>query len=441
MDGTLAFWTDKLIGHPKTIECPSMQLIGRDHEGTFVTGPGKIVIESDSDIRFYLYGQADDYMATMKKIRRSREYEYDALEQFRLLATDYDGVEWQGGYVAVDFFQSFDHGLPLTGMLDALTTHDNGDLVNRKSSVELLLVPNLRLPLPHNLVSSKQLGERVLSKTFLPGQYSIDILGTQVTFSSQPDHDALYIYAETSENLGHPYLENWLTEPLRILLGGPVYPSLGARNFGDGRSYIWRRRSPRGNFPSNTGLAAGTSHPLSTPATFWNAYKVILKYLAINKKFETDEITSLYSEVSGANMGSRWVFSMTLANTIEALSKKAMTDKDKASEFAASDVAAMKKHLKNFEGDAAVRQRMLSNLGNLRSKSILTYLRGLEANGKVEAGRVETWRSLRNSVLHGELVEPWPSSEGDQRLKDLLELVHCLTWVVLEQSLSTAINA
>ncbi|WP_314374481.1 hypothetical protein [Sphingomonas paucimobilis] len=47
--------------------------------------------------------------------------------------------------------------------------------------------------------------------------------------------------------------------------------------------------------------------------------------------------------------------------------------------------------------------------------------------GTLEAAHVQTWYEIRNSVMHGNLVEPWSSEEGDARLHQMLDLLHALT--------------
>jgi hypothetical protein len=54
-------------------------------------------------------------------------------------------------------------------------------------------------------------------------------------------------------------------------------------------------------------------------------------------------------------------------------------------------------------------------------------MRGLGSAGTVKANHVQTWYDIRNSVMHGNLVEPWSTEEGDRPLQQMLTLVHDLT--------------
>jgi hypothetical protein len=63
----------------------------------------------------------------------------------------------------------------------------------------------------------------------------------------------------------------------------------------------------------------------------------------------------------------------------------------------------------------------------VKKRSVLAFLRTLAKDAKVDSAQVETWRKLRNSVMHGELVEPWSTEEGNRHTRELIILVHELT--------------
>src|SRR5690606_22044766 len=122
-------------------------------------------------------------------------------------------------------------------------------------------------------------------------------------------------------NFPHPHLENWLSEPLNLLLGEIVSPSLHARNFGDGRAFI--RFSPSSWGPATT-LTANIlrEDPLGADERFWNLYRDILTVVATaqdskgHRNFEAHPLTRYYWEIVQARRGSNWVLCMTLASTV-----------------------------------------------------------------------------------------------------------------------------
>lgn len=144
-------------------------------------------------------------------------------------------------------------------------------------------------------------------------------------------------------------------------------------------------------------------------------------------EFQAHPLTHLYIELAQAAEGSRWVMTLTLASTVESLAGELMTDEDRKSEFPDEALKSMKAHLRNWKDDAKLRERLLNNLGLVSKRSILTFLRKLGADGDVNPDHVQTWYAIRNSVMHGEMVEPWSTEEGDAKMKELLALVHDLT--------------
>ena len=119
---TLDHWRGKLSGLPRTIECSVIELLSSDSHEPYFTGPGRIEIRSETEIRFFVYGTVENGPAAFRKLIKAREHPYDPLEQFQVHATDYQGVEWAGGWSAVDYFDDAKEGWPLTGGLQGLTT-------------------------------------------------------------------------------------------------------------------------------------------------------------------------------------------------------------------------------------------------------------------------------------------------------------------------------
>lgn len=425
---TLDSWRQMMSGVSRTIECPEMTLFGRDEEGAIFAGSGRIEIMSDTKMRFYMHAAPTvDLRQALDVFNRQKAAPYEARDVFRLSATDYRGIEWSGGYTRAEFFADHDRGWPLGGEIEALHALASGYWVSKRNSVELLLVPQVDLPMSERLSTTAFIGERCVLSSSGPGQHVVDVLGTQITFSYEPSGDALWITADAGGVLGHPFLENWLTEPLRILLGVPVYPRMVARNLGDGSAHVWLRPSPRLRNSSAIGLLQPFAGEHGRAGVFWQLYADILTFIATAGSFEANPLTRYYDELAEAQLGSRWVLTLTLAGTAEALANALMTDDDRRSEFSGELLASMKTQIEAWRDDPGLRGRMLSNLGMVSKRSVVAFMRQLAKAGSVETAHVQTWYEIRNSVMHGNLVEPWSSEEGDARLQQMLDLVHTLT--------------
>jgi len=430
---TLDRWKDQFTGWPRTIECFEMRLVGRDAEGDFFKGPGRIEIRSLTDMRFFMHGTTNDQAASFRKLICAKENPYNVYEQFRLLATDYRKTEWNCGFVEVEFDGDHNHGWPLGGRIESLVTMVSGSWVSQRSSVELLVVPPADLPMSTSMNTETSIGNQQILSIREPGEHRLNVLDTQITFSYEPSRKALWITGDISEKFRHPFAENWLTEPLRILLGVPIYPRLVARNFGDGTAHIWVRKSPQREAASVVGLLPPFSNPPVPTTEFWGLYEKILAFISAGNEFEPNKITLLYDELSHARLGTRWVLTLTLASTAEALANSLMTETDRKSEYSDASLMSMKQHLKEWGGDTDLRGRMISNLKMVSQRSVVSFLRRLAKTESVEGEHVQTWHRIRNSVMHGNLVEPWSSADGDRHLEEMLKLVHDLTRAVIDK--------
>jgi len=425
---TLDSWRQMSSGLPRTIECAQMTLFGRDEEGMIFTGSGRIEIVSNTKMRFYMHASpAVDLRQALDVFNRQKSQPYDTRDLFRLFATDYRGVKWAGGYTQADFFADHDRGWPLSGEIDALHALASGYWVSKRSNVELLLAPPIDLPTSERLATAAFIGERRILASWGPGQHVIEVLGTSITFAYEPSGEALWITADAGGALNHPFLENWLTEPLRILLGVPVYPRMVARNLGDGTAHVCLRPSPRHREPSAIGLLQPFAMEHGRAEAFWQLYADILTFIVKVGSFDANPLTRYYDELAEAQLGSRWVLTLTLAGAAEALANGLMTDDDRRSEFSDELLTSMKMQIEAWKDDPGLRGRMLSNLGMVSKRSVVAFMRQLGKTDSVEAAHVQTWYEIRNSVMHGNLVEPWSSEEGDARLHQMLDLVHALT--------------
>jgi len=100
---TLSRWVDRLLKGPVTIECPRMEILGRDHEPPVFTGPGHIKVGSDKRIHFVMHGTPRDGSGAFKRIVQAYKHPHDILHQFRINAIGYDGTEWSGGWTTLTF--------------------------------------------------------------------------------------------------------------------------------------------------------------------------------------------------------------------------------------------------------------------------------------------------------------------------------------------------
>ena len=292
---TLDHWKDRLTEIPGIIECPEMQLRVHDHEPPVFLGPGHINIVSSTAIEFTMFASAADHTDAVRRLNRARENRYEALQQFRLFGTDYEGNEWACGFTRPTVTASPRVGWLLKGALTSLHTSVSSRWVSPQSGVELVFHPEIRVPTDKSMLAIFSVDGEEVQRKWSAGQQAIEVLGAEIVFSYPPSSDSLWVTARTSEKLPLPFLENWLSEPLRILLGDLVFPRLVARNFGDGSAHVSLRRAPH---PFRTsGIAALTGQkPFIATSEFWDLYKSLLAIIAeARNKKETPTLSHIRS--------------------------------------------------------------------------------------------------------------------------------------------------
>jgi len=379
-------------------------LSNRDREPPILVGPGHIDIRSSTAIDFTMYGAPTDGGDAFRHLKRARENLYEVIDQLRLIATDYEGTEWACGWTRPELKGNPKFCWPLTGRLTSLVTQATGPFVSQDSGVELVFQPKLDLPMNETMVSISTLDGEEIEHRRSPGQQTVHVLDSEIKFFYKPSDESLWVTAKTSDKLKHPFAENWIGEPLRILLGQLVFPRVVARNLGNGTAQVWLRPSPR-RF-RNSGIASLIGGaPFGSPGKFWGLYANLLKLVAEARdeqgqpNFQPHRITRFYEEIAQATQGSRWVLCMTLASAGEGLAKMLMRPPPQED----------KKKLRSRRG------------------GITGYLLKLVERGALQESNARAWSAVRNEVMHGNLVSPWATEQEDKHILALADLVHRLT--------------
>ena len=195
----------------------------------------------------------------------------------------------------------------------------------------------------------------------MPGETSSRYSIQKSSSSIPPSDDSLWVTAKTSDKLPHPYAENWIGEPLRVLLGQLVFPRLVARNFGNGTStglvtafatsFISgnHRSFPGRTRPRRQTVLGVIREPAHTDCRGRDGQG--------QPGFEAHEISRFYEELIQATQGSRWVFCMTLASTAEAIARMLMSPDEQRSDFAEKDIEGLEGDVSAWKGDERLRVR------------------------------------------------------------------------------------
>jgi hypothetical protein len=239
----------------------------------------------------------------LQALRRCADEPDTRTSAMRLRGTGYDGTEWNAGWVRPRLGEVQGDYLQLFGESGSLSTHVHQ--IEPTSSVELVYSPTPDVPFTEVMRTTTHLGDTQLGWRTSGGKHRMEVLGSVIEAMTQPWSGELWLCASTSEELPHPCLENWLSEPLRALRGQPIYPRLVARNFQDGRAAVWVRPAP----PLRTSMGGCASHLRNrSAAEFWSFYGLYLTYVAQHRnadghpEFEANGLTRLHDELIQARM-------------------------------------------------------------------------------------------------------------------------------------------
>ncbi len=404
---TLDYWEGRLTAVPSTFDCPEMRILGNDHDGPIFVGPGHIDIRSTTSIDFTMYATPASDSDAVRRLGRARENPYDTRDQFVLVATDYQGTEWNCGWTQPEL-----RGIPkvswlLTGRINSLVTHATGPWVSDQSGIELVFQPEFWLPMDTPMLTVTTVDGIEIERKHRAGQQTIRVLDSEIKFFHKPSSDSLWLTAGTTDKLRHPYAEVWVCEPLRILLGQLVYPRLVARNFGDRTAHVWLRAS-LGEFPGLGVASLLRDDPAAMRKEFWELYRNLLQFIAEawnanqHPNLELHPVTRFYEEIIRAAAGSRWVLCMTVSSVVEGLVRLLVPQKTNV--------------------------------------KIDNYLKTLVDQRVIDDENQRSWTRVRHAVMHGHLASPWGTEEEDKQINQLIDLVHRLTRTLIQQRVGETPN-
>lgn len=411
----------RFLHGPVTLNCPRMMLLGRDFEPPLVEGSGAFSIVDDVRFEYRLTGIPSDLAHAMDVLKRERESRYDPLTQFRLLLWDSDGREWNAGWTTPDVQINEDEWV-FTGDCLTLTGGAAGHPAGSGAA-------EARFIIPRNHGASGAL-RRLVRTEVEPGRWepfhTIAVLGSPVTFRFDPALNLLAISMPHSETMPAHAAENWLGEPLRILFGQLVFPRLVERRFADGTSMLWVRRSPPWT-RDTAWLALWDAQDRDTEAAFFDLYRDLLAMVVREGGWESHTVTAYFEEVIQAMRGSRWVWALTMAGSIEGIARILVPEQTLRADADSEAIDALIGHIDAWSGSTRLKDAAKSAVGRADQVSVLRGLLDLARDGVGTRAQVEIWKKVRNDVMHGGLVSNYTTEDDDRALLGLADLLRALT--------------
>lgn len=169
------------------------------------------------------------------------------------------------------------------------------------------------------------------------------------------------------------------------------------------------------------------------PEAFWSVYAQLLSLVATARSedggpnFEPHKLTQLYEQVVQAARGSRWVWAMTFASSIEAIVKMLIPGDVAPTQAESEAIEALVRHIRSGPGDARMRESAIRAVRRTTQITVGRAIRDLRAATVISEEQVSAWQRLRNEVMHGNLISPYSSAEEDAELLALAAMMHALT--------------
>lgn len=414
---------------PQTIAFPDMELRAGDWEPSIVKGSGEICFNAPRSFEYTLSGTPEDVGYALKQLERQRANPYDGLKRFRLVATAEDGTKYSAGWT-IPSIQTGDTGWTFTGECEGLMTDDPTVPPSLTGGTEVqFIIPRQHrasLILAHFVTTERPDGGR-------DPAYELNLGNATVRFRFDTESDLLTISTPGSELFPLTYTEAWLGEPLRIVFGQLVFPRLIARSFPDGGAMICVSSAPAWHRDSEW-AALWDEEDLTGKGRFWQIVGDLLLHVARAKELEGHKITKLYEEVIQASRGSRWVWALTFASSIEGLIRMLSPQGSKRADADHDAIASIAKHIRSWTNSEKPKETVV-RLKNIATNAVHRaaeatprhVLTELCRAGVVSQFQVDAWAKIRNAVMHGSLVSPYSSEEDDALLLALAALLHALT--------------
>ncbi len=415
-----------LAGKQFEIDCSEIAVHGiLDHHPPLYKGPGVIIGGKKGTIAFRLHNQietTEEALSSLRPIEKGGLGE--PVNQVRVFAKDYRGIDWTGGWAIPGIEYSLMPHFMVNGEFDLLGTRiekSEGD--KKKNVTEIVFGEKLNLPMTELIEERRYRGEEVVFSKVWRDRHEMDFNGARITFFENNADNSTHVLAEANGGLQFTLTENWLAEALSFIRARRTYPRIAIRHFEKDALFFLR------NTPSDTrsGMPAPVLGSPSTLQLLWPLFSAYLSECVRREKFGSMELSQILTEVIIASTGTTQAFVLSLAVCVENLVGQLINqlninvpDKDV--------VKSLSEHVEKWDGDPLVKSRALGLLTSLRTKPTQAALRILKEQDVVEDRHINAWKKIRPILAHGGTIE-YPITE------DLLEKQNALISMVYRLAL------
>ncbi len=413
----------RLMQRPLTIDVPEMVMSGIHPNEDLATGSGVFELVDGEDIKYRMTGMPSDIGRLLRRLRQIDKDIYDEGNFFRVVGSTIDGVDLTGAGTAPSTDTLPDGRWTFEGEAEGglwVNGESFGDETPNTTEIAIHVQPGTPL-------------DECLHR-FGGMHRVVDVLGEEVLFQYSRDHEVLRVTVGASGRFPFPWAENWLAEPLRIMFGQLIYPRITARNHSDGSAHVSLRQNPE--FLKTTAWIALWSGG-GDETRFWALYADLLAHVVEshvatgNETMDGAKLTRLYEEVVLATRGSRWVWAMVIASSVENLLGELMPADRTNTAVDHAAIEAMSGHIRAWNGDRGLIGTAINALERRRQLTARNILATLKKSGVITKDEFDAWEGLRHSSMHGNPVSRYGSHEADGEMLSLGSLLRKVTLEVI----------
>lgn len=398
---TTAEAIERVIGREIEIPCRKMEIILRtrshlDEPPPLFAGPGVIRSDKGGDITFEIFDQLrrapEDTMQTISLLR--------AVENpFVVEAESYDGVSWLGGWHKPEVTWHETGHPTVRGSFHQLTTDFPPGISDPpEGTTELHYPSQLRLPMSKLIEQHTVREGNVENKAAWRDRHELVFSGALVVFQHLEEPERTIVRVKNRDKLGYATAEAWIDEALSFMLGWHVHHRVAVR-YAAKRSPFFIRKCV---VQERTGMPTPVNLDMQRES-FWTIFERYLAHCEKKDCFAPPcELSHVWSEVLLASTGTVHSFVFALVAAIESLARQIDL---KVPGSSTEQIDQLRKHVEAWSGDADVKNRGLGLLSQLKSVSMAAIFKVLERQAVVTAKQIEIWRTLRNKLAHGGILD------------------------------------
>jgi|GEM_PF-3406526 len=425
---------DMLAQSTWSVDCCSIELKQRCEGGRCYSGVGHLSQDQEGQVRYKIY-------VTKSENTEDNKLRNPGVPGTLIPETDYYDLTmadvhhriWKGERILPGVFQHMNGMDILSGRLDEITCE--GEIPQKVSAPgsNLSCYVFEKIDIPINAKSSLH---RHIAGLHRQRQFKLNCWKFRAAKSQfllfNDENERLNIHVSSDAHSLPDHLSTRVLEALFFVLGRPIHPTvITQRSLHQTRCTLYSRRLIARNARHQPPLAIRLLTDSKTNRITVEPYnKLFRQYLKYGLNFEGHhpplwaQLNAVYEASAGAFIDA---YALTLCVAIESILNSEFGNVAKPTQKQIDTVDAALKHLKDWQGDNAIKQRIKGSVSSLKSSRAGDKLNLFKDQGIISAKAVKAWTILRNKNAH----EYQNNSLQEDKFRECLQQVNALFYQLI----------